>query len=99
MAAALCEGFISELRSNSESELEWTADRLFAEIMEPEAEQSDALGKRMKRRQQCLPGGNECRQVGDRRRKALRARDQGEVAIFDLERHRSAGDLGPLDTR
>ena len=57
------------------------------------------LGSGWSAGEQRLAGGGERRQVRHRRGKALRAGDQLEIGKLDLERHRPARNLGPLDPR
>src|SRR3954470_18932805 len=66
--------------------------------MKPEAEQPNALGKRVKRGQQRLPGSHESLLVGNVCREALRPGDDGEIAVFYLERDRPSRHLGTPHT-
>src|SRR4051812_49265199 len=65
--------------------------------MEAQAEQPNALGKRVERGEQRLSGGGECRKIRHRRGEALRPGDDREVAELDLERDRAAGDFRALN--
>src|SRR5689334_9048072 len=63
--AAPCDSFISELRSNCESELGGDRGVDFGQVMEAETEQANALWKRMKSRQEGLASGHKCGVIRD----------------------------------
>src|SRR5512146_2268885 len=81
--AAPCDSFISELRSNCESELGRYGLVDLGQVMEPETEQTDAFRQGVKRRQQGLSRAREGLLIRHVRREALRPRNDGEIAELD----------------